>query len=389
MRLSKKQQRIVEILQTRGMLEKSALFEALEGVVADKKTHRSRSNSFSQTLKKLIEKGAVQWQGECLTIASPATQEKVKKTQSVLEILHQLRTAQQSLTLAHLNQWTDIRDWLGSLAEWKLNLPADEPRSLGLDATLDDSPQMIEPLLKGLKVDVEKVLASGLIFGMRHQQQLQRGIHTKLCEKIRKFSIPHKTLKSTIEAKLPHQSSQKTIVQLLESAVAFEAEEKTQILAGFQEAYLQEAATRHLALMLLAQVPCQPELKLRFPGFFAGNWEWDRLYQQLMQKISNHAKAHGLYQTPEEWQLFLKQQARHRFEQAQRPNKPARPAKSPIPLYSCYQMLGLDETNNLEEIRIAFRKLVKVHHPDQGGDPEFFRSLNQAYTRLVATLENQ
>lgn len=389
MRLSKKQKSIVAILQAQGKLEKNVLFEALEGAPQDKKTHRSRYNSFSQTLKKLIEKGAVQWQGEWLTVASEATQEKAKKTQGVLETLQQLRTAQQSLTLANLHQWTDIREWLGSLAEWKLTFPAEEPRLVDLDAALEDSPQTIEPLLKGLGVDLEKVLASGLIFSGKHQQHLQQGVHAKLCEKIRTFSLPHKTLKSTIEAKLPHQSSQKTICQLIEPAVALAEEEKQEILQGFQEDYLQEAASRNLSLMFHAQIPFQPQLKLRFPGFFAGKWEWDRLYQQLVQKISNHAKAHGLYQTPEEWQLFLKQQARHRFEQAQRPKSSPLQAKAPIPpLYSCYQMLGLDETKNLEEIRMAFRKLVKVHHPDQGGNPEFFRSLNQAYTRLVASLEN-
>lgn len=395
MRLSKKQQAIVEILKQRGTLAKHLVFEALEGEIEDKKIYRSRYNSFIQTLKKLVEKGALEWQGDSLALASETTQTKVKKTQEILEGLAQLREAQQSLTLANLSQWTSIRDWLESIAEWKLSLPrSEEHRRIDLDAILDDTPEMIDFLLPRLEVDLEKILSSGLIFNASHHQQFQRKIHTQLCEKIRKFSIPHKTLKTTIEAKLSYQSSQKTICELIEAAIILVEEEKQQILDEFKEPYLKQVATRRLATLIEAHIPLKSQLKHRFPGFFSGNWEWDRLYQQLLQKVSDHAETHGLYQTPEEWKLFLKRKARHRFQQAQQsqtqgnPQAPPRPRSFP-PLDTCYQLLGLEETKDLAEIRGAFRKLAKVHHPDQGGNPEFFRSLNQAYTRLLSFLESQ
>ena len=195
MRLSKKQQAIVDIVQSQGSLEKNPLFEALEGIIEDKKTYRSHYNSFSQTIKKLIEKGVLEWQEERLILASEDTQKTVKLTQTTLAVLAQLRTHQQPLTLANLKKWTDIRDWVWSLTQWKLSLPAtEEHRIIDLDATLDQEPETIESLLNHLPVDLEKIIASGLIFGTIHYQQLQKETHTRFCEKILKFSLSHQTL---------------------------------------------------------------------------------------------------------------------------------------------------------------------------------------------------
>jgi curved DNA-binding protein len=47
-----------------------------------------------------------------------------------------------------------------------------------------------------------------------------------------------------------------------------------------------------------------------------------------------------------------------------------------------YSILGVDRTATAEEIKLAFKKLAKQHHPDRGGDPEKFKSINQAYTAL-------
>ena len=136
--------------------------------------------------------------------------------------------------------------------------------------------------------------------------------------------------------------------------------------------------------MIQSLRPFKSQLQQRFPGFFEGDWEWDRLYQQLRHKISVYAKSLGLYQSPEEWKGSLKQRARQRFQKAQRPLQDDARIMS---IYSCYQKLELQETNNIEEIRSAFSKLAKAHHPDQGGNPEFFRSLNHAYNCLVTHLE--
>lgn len=43
-----------------------------------------------------------------------------------------------------------------------------------------------------------------------------------------------------------------------------------------------------------------------------------------------------------------------------------------------YEILGLPKTANAEEIKSAYRKLAKQHHPDLGGDPEKFKEINQA-----------
>ena len=384
MRLSKKQKAIINIIRDQQTLEKRVLFEALEGVLQEKKLYRSRFNSFMQSIKKLVEKGILEWQGEHLVMVSDQKQQTTRRTRQIWHVLKQQREQQQPLTLANLKTLTDIREWLGVLADWKLTTSgSDQHRLIDLDATLDKNPREIEALLRGMQVDVDKIAASGLIFSMNHHHLLQQRVHRCFCNKIKQFSLPHQKLESLIEAKLPHQASSKTIRELLEPLTQLSCQEQQQIAYEFENPFLQQSAAERLFSTIQSQRPFKSQLRHRFPGFFEGQWEWDRLNQQLRQKISAHAKLHGMYQSPEEWRRFLRQRARHRFQQAQRPSQYDTPLTS---IYTCYQMLGLQETNNIEEIRSAFRKLVKAHHPDQGGSPEFFRSLNQAYTRLVTHL---
>ena len=48
--------------------------------------------------------------------------------------------------------------------------------------------------------------------------------------------------------------------------------------------------------------------------------------------------------------------------------------------------LGLDPDATLEQVKASHRRLVKVHHPDSGGDPAKFREVQVAYERAVAGL---
>lgn len=47
-----------------------------------------------------------------------------------------------------------------------------------------------------------------------------------------------------------------------------------------------------------------------------------------------------------------------------------------------YELLGVDKNASESEIRSAYRKLAKVHHPDRGGDTETFQQLQRAYEVL-------
>jgi curved DNA-binding protein CbpA len=44
-----------------------------------------------------------------------------------------------------------------------------------------------------------------------------------------------------------------------------------------------------------------------------------------------------------------------------------------------YRVLGLSQDASAEDIRSAFRRLAKQHHPDQGGDAEAFKLIQRAY----------
>ncbi len=50
-----------------------------------------------------------------------------------------------------------------------------------------------------------------------------------------------------------------------------------------------------------------------------------------------------------------------------------------------YKILGISKTASQDEIKQAYRKLVREHHPDRGGDPEQFKKINEAYEVLKDT----
>lgn len=47
-------------------------------------------------------------------------------------------------------------------------------------------------------------------------------------------------------------------------------------------------------------------------------------------------------------------------------------------------VLGLRPGASLRQVKDAYRRLVKTHHPDAGGDPEVFKRIQEAYERITA-----
>jgi len=51
-------------------------------------------------------------------------------------------------------------------------------------------------------------------------------------------------------------------------------------------------------------------------------------------------------------------------------------------LFNFYATLGVGQKADDAAIKQAYRKLIRKHHPDKGGDAEVFRSIQQAYEVL-------
>ncbi|MDU5613192.1 MAG: DnaJ domain-containing protein, partial [Slackia sp.] len=47
-----------------------------------------------------------------------------------------------------------------------------------------------------------------------------------------------------------------------------------------------------------------------------------------------------------------------------------------------YKTLGVARSATQDEIKKAFRKLARTHHPDAGGDETRFKQINEAYEVL-------
>ena len=48
-----------------------------------------------------------------------------------------------------------------------------------------------------------------------------------------------------------------------------------------------------------------------------------------------------------------------------------------------YLLLGLKPASTDEEVKSAYRKLVKIHHPDKGGSAERFKEITSAYMSIT------
>lgn len=48
-----------------------------------------------------------------------------------------------------------------------------------------------------------------------------------------------------------------------------------------------------------------------------------------------------------------------------------------------YDILGISKNANQDDIKSAYRKLAREHHPDKGGDKEKFQQIQEAYEHLI------
>ena len=55
----------------------------------------------------------------------------------------------------------------------------------------------------------------------------------------------------------------------------------------------------------------------------------------------------------------------------------------PMKRSNSYDVLGIDEDSEDDDIKKAFRKKALETHPDKGGDPEEFRKVREAYECLI------
>jgi hypothetical protein len=64
---------------------------------------------------------------------------------------------------------------------------------------------------------------------------------------------------------------------------------------------------------------------------------------------------------------------------------PPPPRQKPKPkAVDPYQVLHLRETAPPELVKVAYRCLAQIHHPDRGGSEETMKRLNEAYGKLLA-----
>ena len=52
-----------------------------------------------------------------------------------------------------------------------------------------------------------------------------------------------------------------------------------------------------------------------------------------------------------------------------------------------YKILGMQRGSTIDEVKTAYKKLARLHHPDKGGDAEMFQTINTAYSLILKQSE--
>jgi curved DNA-binding protein CbpA len=125
----------------------------------------------------------------------------------------------------------------------------------------------------------------------------------------------------------------------------------------------------------------------------------ERANQQTYQQQNHHQTQIMIHSVENEEEIerrkFEEEQLRRRreFEEQQKRRKAEyqRQLKSfeSNNTTNPYQLLGLTQNYNLDQLKIAYRKKAIMTHPDKGGNPELFDEVTKAYFSLLEKLKNK
>ena len=110
--------------------------------------------------------------------------------------------------------------------------------------------------------------------------------------------------------------------------------------------------------------------------------EWESIKEQLeRQRRQDRLRAEWLKQEEARRAEWLKQEEARRAEEQQRQEQASRRhnVAGCRPGAPWWEILGVDSGSPFAEVKRAYLTLVKLHHPDRGGDAELFRRVEEAF----------
>jgi DnaJ family protein A protein 2 len=57
--------------------------------------------------------------------------------------------------------------------------------------------------------------------------------------------------------------------------------------------------------------------------------------------------------------------------------------------WKLYDILGINKSSSIDDIKKAYKKLAIQYHPDKGGDPEKFKEITNAYKILSDSTQKE
>lgn len=108
-------------------------------------------------------------------------------------------------------------------------------------------------------------------------------------------------------------------------------------------------------------------------------------HEMRMKKLQDEIDEERIRQ--KEQQKILEEKLKNLYEQQM--NQKMRNTYKPFDRNkaNAIKLMGLNSDPSTEEIKSAYRKLSKVHHPDMGGMQENFIKLNKAYEYLMGLMQ--
>jgi hypothetical protein len=112
------------------------------------------------------------------------------------------------------------------------------------------------------------------------------------------------------------------------------------------------------------------------------------LYEYWAKAATNYKTfpAYKIFMKANADRIRLKQQESHKSHKYHKYSysSDSSSVRPESPLAHAYRMLGLESGANKQQIKDAYRRLVKQQHPDHGGDAKEFIKIRKAYETLLS-----
>lgn len=386
--MSETEQAVFELLALKGCMERTQLAESLFG-----RDHDQSDPTLDGCLERMQQQGQISVLEDRVQLNSLKHQRMHQRTGAFLHWLKGLRSQDQPLCISTLLQQKDFSAWSEPLLKiWSHSTST----ILDFLLPLDQDPARFQELLKAWELDLRQVNESGWVFTPMHLLSLKTAFHQKITDQLNAQGLNQQEFLRQVNAHYQQQSPVKVLMGMLEPSCLLQDAAVEELVLPFKSPYLKKTARVHLKAWQQQAKAFRGRFQARFGEEFTGTWRFDQVYYDLWQSGLKLLREHEFPDDETGWQHTLRQKSRERFQKAQSEEGGSQKAGGKqdasgfgFARPEWFQELGINPEATEAQVKEAYRKLAKTHHPDQGGEAARFQRMHQAYVKIMETFKHE